>query len=686
MTPKLALRVAIAGSFALAMFAIIFFRLWFLQVLSGDRYLNAATVNRVRTIDVAAPRGEILADNGMVLVGSTKALEVQISAPDLPHSAGGQKAVFRHLAHVVRMSTKPTRCKVISYVNGAIVTTHYRLAPIACDVKQQLSVQPFAAVNIKLVNRDVQYYLAERQDQFRGVQVAQVYVPSYPQGNLAAQLLGTVGRITAQEVKLKSYRGVNPSAVIGQSGLEGEYDRYLRGTDGSAQVQVDALGQPTRRLSTIAPTPGNNLALSLDPSLQRAGQQALAESIATNYGADAGAFVALNPDNGQIYAMGSYPTYEPSIFTKPISQATYERLTSPNSGDPLLNRAIQSAGPTGSTFKAITATAALQSGAWSLGNEFDDTGQFCYSGQCRHNAGNAVDGVLNLVNAIRVSSDDFFYNLGVLTNADPYTHPNGGALDHWAHLYGIGRRTGIDLPGEVPGTLPTPRWRESRNKLEHQCDTATGPFRYTNGGRTSSVRLPGFHRSPKHPPGGCGIADGTNRPWSVGDNENLAVGQGDVQVTPLQLAVAYSALANGGTIVTPHLGLDVQNADGTVLQKINPRPARHIPIDPLYRQTILEGLHDAAQTAGGTSDDVMGSFPKLVYGKTGTAQYTGQPDYAWYVCFVPSWATSKPILVVVHVERGGFGDIGAAPVARQILSQWFFGKPGAYKSGSSATL
>ena len=236
----------------------------------------------------------------------------------------------------------------------------------------------------------------------------------------------------------------------------------------------------------------------------------------------------------------------------------------------------------------------------------------------------------------------------------------------------------------MSGTLPTPRWRASRNKLEAECDNATGPFRYTNGTITSAHMHRGWHRSQKHVPGGCGIADGTNRPWSVGDNENLAVGQGDVQVTPLQLAVAYSAFANGGTIITPHLGLNVQNADGTVLQQIDPAPARHISIDPLYRQTILDGMHDAAQTAGGTSDDVMGNFPEYVYGKTGTAQYTGQPDYAWYACFVT--ATSKPILVVVHVERGGFGDISAAPVARQILSQWFFGKPGIYKSGTSATL
>jgi penicillin-binding protein 2 len=479
-----------------------------------------------------------------------------------------------------------------------------------------------------------------------------------------------VGRITPQEVNNNAYKGVSPNAVIGQSGLEGYYDRYLRGTDGSQRVQVDAFGRATGVESTRNPVAGHDLALSIDAKLQRVGQQALTTSIASNPGATAGSFVAMNPVNGQVYAMGSVPSFDPSVFTKTLSEATYRSLTNPNGGDPLLNRALQSAGPTGSTFKPITATAALQSGAWSTGDTFDDTGQFCFSGQCRHNAGNAVDGSLDLVNALRVSSDDFFYNLGVRTNADPYTHPNGGALDQWAHQFGIGRSTGIDLPGESVGTLPTPRWRTGRNKLEAQCDRATGPFK----------------GKPKHAPGGCGIADGTNRPWSVGDNENLAVGQGDVQATPLQLAVAYSAVANGGTVVRPHIGLDVQNPAGTILQKINPAPARRLPINPFYLATIRQGLRDAASQPGGTSYDVMGTFPEPVYGKTGTAQYNGQPDYSWYACFVPPGQTNKPIVVIVHVERGGFGDVAAAPVARQILSQWFFGKPGAYKSGSSATL
>ncbi|MGH2886287.1 MAG: penicillin-binding transpeptidase domain-containing protein, partial [Solirubrobacteraceae bacterium] len=362
----------------------------------------------------------------------------------------------------------------------------------------------------------------------------------YPFHDLAAQLLGSVAPTNQTELLDTRFAGT-PAATVGQSGLEAYYDSALRS--------------------------GETLKLSLDVPLQVAGQQALQHAIDSNYPANGGAFVAMNPQNGEVYAMGSLPTYDPNVFTKPVAQSTYNSLFGPSSGDPQVNRAYQSAGSTGSAFKPITATAALESGAWTVNDIFDDTGQFCSSGQCRRNAGGAVDGPLDLESAIKVSSDDFFYNLGVLTNSPA---PNGGPLQHWARLYGIGQKTGIDLPDENPGTLPDPAWRAHRNELEAECDSATGPF----------------EGKPKHPPGGCGITDGSNRPWSAGDNESLAVGQGDVQVTPLQLAVAYSAIANGGTIVRPHVGMDVQRANGTVLQPIDPAPAQQLNISPQYLDAI----------------------------------------------------------------------------------------------------
>ncbi len=668
LTPQLALRVAVLGTFALAMFAVIFFRLWFLQVLNGQAYVRQAQVNQVRSITVPAPRGYIYDSGGNVLVDNTKALDVVISPASLPVKLTqlnigslppADEAVYRRLAHVLGISTQRKPCKMDASILGRWYGTLH-LAQIPCAVDQQLVTTPYADVRIKQgVSTDVQFYLAERQDQFPGVQVQQVYVRRYPLGNLASQLFGTVGPLSPQDLSQDRahFKDIPHSDYVGQAGLEYYYNQYLQGKDGTERFQVNAYGDFNGDLPGTSPRAGDALKLSLNIPLQRIGQQALQQSINSNPPSAAGAFVAMNPDNGQIYAMGSLPTFDPNIFTKPVSKAVYDQLNNASSGYPLFNRAIQSVGPTGSTFKAITATAALQSGKWSLGDTYDDTGQFCEGGGlCRRNAGGAAYGVLNLVEAIHVSDDVFFYNLGALLNSQA---PQGGDLQKWARLYGIGRQTGIDLGGEYAGNLPTPAWRSEIDQAETNCE----------------------HK--RHVPS-CGIADG--RPWSVGDNVNLAVGQGDVQVTPLQLAVAYSAIANGGTIVRPHVGAAVENADGTVLQKIDPPPVRRLNIDPANLDAIRQGLNEAAQSPGGTSYDVMGNFPKPVYGKTGTAQYNGQNDYAWYVCFVPDSATNRPILVAVHVEQGGFGDIAAAPVAKEILSQWFFGKPGQYTAGGSKTL
>jgi len=655
LTPQIALRVAVVGSIALAMFAIIFFRLWFLQVLSGDQYLAQASTNQVRTLRIAAPRGEIVDSTGNnILVDSKPSIAVELSPPDLPKNRAARGRLYRRLATVLGLSTQRRRCPVAG--QGVL-----RLAEIPCDVRQQVALLPYADVQVATdVPWQVQAYLAERQDQFPGVNVQQVWLRRYPRNDLAAQLFGTVGRITPQEIHDPRYRGVSQNSVVGQSGLEWYYDRYLRGVDGSERVQVDALGHFTRYLSSTKPVSGNTLKLSLNLQLQQAGQQALAEAIANSPPAPAGAFVAMNPTNGEIYAMGSLPTFNPNVFNgaHPISYAQYNKLFGQAAGYPLLNRAIQSSYPTGSTFKGITATAALQSGAWNLTDTYDDSGQFQDApGVFRHNAGHAVYGVLNITQAIMVSSDDFFYNLGARLNVDV---PKGGALQQWARAFGIGRATGVDLGGENAGLLPSPEWRTKRDAEEVAYER-------------------------KHHVPCCTLSD--KRPWSVGDNENLAVGQGDLEATPLQLAVAYSALENGGNIVRPHVGQEVDDPYGNVLTRINPAPLRRLAIAPQNLDAIRTGLHDAASVPGGTSADVFAGWPQSqfpVYGKTGTAQHDNQADQSWYVCYVPD--SVKPILVAVTVEQGGFGAQAAAPAAREILSQWFFGKRGQFVAGTSKTL
>jgi penicillin-binding protein 2 len=662
LSPQLALRVAVIGSVALAMFAIIFFRLWFLQVLSGDQYLAQASQNRTRDISIPAQRGEILDRNGNLLVDSRSAWAVQIAVPDLPKSANRREAMLRRLAGVLGISTSPVRCHVPQpSAGGKPAVVVERISKIDCLIAQQHAVLPYANVTVqKDVPQPVLWYLSERQSEFPGVLEQQVFVRHYPLGPLAAQLLGTVGPVTAGELTQPRYRGVPRDGIVGQSGIERSYDQYLRGRDGAYRVEVNSLGDFTGYLKQSHPLAGNNLRLSVDLGLQKAGEASLAQSIATNYPSDAGAFVALNPSNGEVLAMGSNPTYDPNIFAKPfISQAEYDRVFGPGTGAPQDNRAISGIYPTGSTFKSITAIAALQSGKWSLGETYDDTGSFHLGAQTRYNAGHVSFGTLDLVKAIQVSSDIFFYNLGALMNVDPVKNPSGGALQDWARRFGIGRPTGIDIAGEEHGILPSPRWRQQNNALELEYER-------------------------KHHVACCTLGD--LRPWSIGDNVSLAVGQGDLEASPLQLAVAYSAIENGGTIVRPHVGLQVEGPDGTVLQKIDPPPARRIQIEPANLDAVRAGLRAAASQPGGTSADVFAGFPAPVYGKTGTAQHANQQDQAWYVCFVPAWHGKPPILVAVTVEQGGFGAVAAAPVARQILSQYFFGNRGPFVAGASRTL
>ncbi|HTW11254.1 MAG TPA: penicillin-binding transpeptidase domain-containing protein, partial [Solirubrobacteraceae bacterium] len=546
MTPQLALRVAIIGTCALVMFAVIFFRLWFLQVLSGSQYVAQAAGNTVRHIPVAAPRGQILSSNGTVMVDSQPVPAIEIATPDLPQPvtaanldhqpATDYVLVYDPLARLLKMSTKPSSCKYTVYTAKGPANHDVQLAPIPCLIAKGLANASYANVTIKTnVSPDVRDYIEERESQFPGVISEQVYLRTYPFGDMAAQVFGTVGPITQAEESQKNFKGAGATDIVGQSGLEYEYNQSLQGTDGFDSVKVNSENQFEGYGRAHQPRPGNNLQLSINLGVEKVGLAALKHSIAVNSPANSGAFVAMDPENGQIYGMGSLPSYNPSLFADGISQSTYDKDFRNNPLAPLLNRAIDSPLPDGSTFKVITATAALQSGIWNAGDVYDDTGEFCFpnSTDCLHNSGEAAYGSVDLERAIQVSDDVFFYHLGYLLNSSPiatWAHAAGGELQKWARLFGIGRPTGVDLPDEASGTLPSPGLMRELWTQERQCDKATGPYA----------------GHPPHPAvlnsegdailsGGCGIAN--TSVWTSGDNVNTAVGQGYDQVTPLQLAV-----------------------------------------------------------------------------------------------------------------------------------------------------
>ena len=650
---------------AFVLFAIVFFRLWYLQVLSGDQYLAQARDNRVRQLSVAAPRGDVVDREGRVLVENRVATVVKLDPESLPLSERNAAANWGQ--QVTARSRRPKGHRgepvpVPKVATPQLAVRFRRLARVVGmsprtiqeRVVRSLALVPYASITVKVdVDVPVRNYLVERSDEFPGVDVERSFLRRYPDGSLAAQLVGTIGEIDPTELKEKRFKGVAAGTVIGKDGIERAYDQYLRGIDGSTKITVDALGRPKGTAQGREPVPGRQLETSLDLGLQQAGEKYLAQIIGQGPGS-AGAFVALDPRDGKVLAMGSNPTFDPAVLSRPISQKTFDRLYGDQFGAPHFNRAIGGAYPTGSIFKPITALAGLDTGVITPQTPINDAGciKVGLADQEYCNAGHEANGTLTLRQAISKSSDVYFYTVGERLN-----NLQGQPLQKWASRMGLDHTTGIDVPGEFGGNVPDRAWRDAINREEARC------------------------RAKKHHP--CGIADGTNRPWTVGDEVNLAVGQGDLQATPLQMAVVYSAIENGGRVVRPHLGVAVEDSGGRLLQRIEPGTARRVRLNPSSLGVIRAGLHEA--TTDGTSADVFKGWPQKqypVFGKTGTAERAGHGDQSWYVCYVPD--PVRPIVVAVTVEDGGFGAEAAAPVARTILSKWY-DQPIKIVAGSSHT-
>jgi penicillin-binding protein 2 len=616
LTPQLALRVAVMGGVALMAFALIFFRLWYLQVLSGDKYRAEANDNRVREIKVQAPRGEIVDRNGKVLVNNRTGLAVRVTPDKLPDDGVERGRLYERLGRVLDLPA----------------------ARIQRSVDRQLRVLPYSPATVKQdVPSQLVYYLFEHQEDFPGVTVEQVFLREYPHHQVGAHLFGTVGEITKAQKADDRYRGVGLGDRVGQSGIEYQYDRFLRGRNGASRVQVDALGNLRGQLRNVRPQQGRQLRLSVDLDVQKAGQRAI--------GNRPGGFVAMNVNDGEVLALGSSPSFDPNQFSKAITPAAYKRLTSKQNGEPIVNRAIQSAYPTGSTFKLITASASLMGGLITPETVQYDPGFLKVGAQTFKNAGNAVNGAVALRKALSVSSDVFFYRLGQEANGKG----DGLLIQKWARRLGLGRKTGIDLPGEAKGLVPSPSYRNRGFAAYQRCAKKRKP----------TPQQIAF--------GECGFLD---RPWSVGDNVNLSVGQGDLAADPLQMAVAYASAANGGKIVRPRLGQRIEDSSGRPLQELETPPKRDSGVRPEFRQAILDGLRSAASDPGGTSEPVFKGFKIPVAGKTGTAEKGGgRADQSWYVALAPY--PSPKYVVAVTIEGGGFGAEAAAPAAREIIAQLF---------------
>jgi len=632
LTPQMALRVAILGFVALAVFAVLFLRLWALQVLSGSKYRAEANTNRVRTIPVEAPRGLIVDRTGKhVLVGNVFGTSLELWPSDLPRA---KQARVDELIALSKAAGIP-------------------VSEIVADIRKSAGDPLTPVVLRRGIHQDQIFYLKERSADFPGIQLVDSPLRTYPYKSLLAQVLGYVGPINQQQLKPAEKEGYKPQDVIGQAGIEQSYDRYLKGKDGSDQLTVDSLGRPTSPIKPdVIPNPGNTLRLTIDLGVQRAAERALRDQIraarvAGETYADGGAIVALDPRTGAVLAMASNPTYQPSVFVSrdPAKLAPLQQQkVAAAKNFPGLNRAIDGFYPPGSTWKPVTALAAMEEGILSPTESLDCTPDFPYYGQLFRNWDPYSDQPMELTQALAESCDTYFYRVGARFYS--LASNRGPTLQLWAERFGFGADTGIDIGPENPGLVPTPDWR---------CRHFGGPP--------------------------CrGYVD---RIWKPGYEVQLAIGQGDLEVTPLQMARFYAMIANGGQLVTPHIAQDVEKptsdtSSPTVLRELATQQATPSGVDPTYLEAVREGLYAGTHSVNGTSYGVFGQFPVAIAGKTGTAEkdvtVPGYPNplklnQSWWCGYGPF--DDPSIVVCAVIENGGHGGTAAAPAALQVFEAYF---------------
>jgi penicillin-binding protein 2 len=602
----------------LAVFAVLFLRLWALQILSGSQYLDAARNNQLRTLRVQAPRGAILDRNGVLLVGNTAGRSVQIWPADLPKK--GRYQLLQRLSRIVDVP----------------------VADMAREIAKRKN-DPLTPVIVKRrIERDQVIYLEEHGREFPGVRVAESYLRHYPFQTLAAQLLGHVGEASPKQ--LARNRELRLGDEIGQGGVESSYDEFLRGSAGLTRLRVDSLGRPRSGLEPEAqPQPGHTIRLTLDVKLQRAAERALRYGIDLarendEWAADGGAVVALDPRDGQVLALASNPTFKPSVYVEGTDRQKLAKLVNPararEENYPGLNRALAGLYPPGSTWKPVTALAAMEEHELSPYSSLPCTPTYEAYDQVFRNWNPTQSAMMTLPTAIAASCDTYFYEIGKRFFDLP--PERGHPQQAWASQFGFGAPTGIDLGPEAEGLLPTPEWRLERYEAE------------------------------------------IDRIWKPGYSIQLAIGQGDLLVTPLQMARFYAMIANGGRLVTPYVVADAetpgQNGEAVVRQRLAPPAAQRIDVDPGALAAVREGLLQATHFPLGTSAWVFDSFPLPVAGKTGTAEkwsseYQRFFDQSWWCGYAP--ADDPELVVCALIENGGHGSSAAAPVALKVFERHF---------------
>lgn len=672
MSERSQLRLFVLRVLVVTLLATLFGRLWFLQVYAGDHYDRAASANRIREVVEPAPRGEVYDARGVALVRNRTALVVSVSRSTLLRQSDDGKAVLDRLAAVIGRPAE-VLAKQITPCGPTVEPPCWRGSPY-----QPVPVQEYDASDRDGVLRVLK--IEEHREDFPGVTAEFAAVRDYPGGQLAAHLLGYLGPISPAETGELEYAGLQPTALVGRAGVEATYDKALRGVDGGSQLLVDHVGTVTGTQGQTAPVPGDKLVLSIDSKVQQVAEDALrgaidkARTSRSRAGdllqADSGSIVVMEAKTGRVVAMASYPSYDPSVFVGGASSTEYAELVDQARGAPLIFRAIQGAYAPASTFKVISAAAAVASGDYPLRGRYPCPGVYRPTGQ--RNFDSATLGTIDLRTALVKSCDTVFYKFGYEQwqrdgGNRPVAEPRDPIIG-MAQAFGLGERTGVDLPSERRGTIADRAYKQAfwQDTKDNRCKGAVNPALSDERRRANKE-----------------FCQDGNR-FRGGDATNVAIGQGDTLVTPLQLATVYAAIANGGKVLEPHVGRALLSPAG-VGREIAPVVRGTVPVPADVLAFIKEALSGVTQP-GGTASRAFVGAPVAVAGKTGTGEVANKQDTSWFASFAPA---SDPELVVVGmVSQAGTGSTVAAPMVREVYDGIYggSGRPAALPGGRLPTL
>lgn len=647
-------------------FAILVVQLWSLQVVQGENYRELADANRFRLTQVPASRGIIYDRNGELLVRNLPVYNVVVIPAYLPDDATAEARIFARLSELLNLPITTQIEPVAGYNNGyfhAVAHHQYNrhlqrqiISPrsrryvneplgIRDAVNQNRTFAPFLPVTIATgVDPVVVSKIEEERIDLPGVLIDISPSREYLYGELTSHMLGYTGPIPAEQFERYDLLGYDLVDTIGLAGLELEYEDWLRGIKGLESIEVDVTGQKIRTVSqNIAVRPGHNLRLSIDLGLQEATAKALQEQL-NEVDSKQGVAIAMNPQNGEILAMVSLPSYDNNLFSRGIT-ARELSLLSEDRWAPLVDHAIAGLYPPGSIFKIIPASGALQAGTVTLETTFFDEGVLYLPNRfepdnldlaqpfyCWLRTGH---GEVNIISGLAWSCNVFFYHVG--GGYDPIGYEGLGLerMAQYAEMFGLGRISGIDLPGELDGLVPNQKW-----KRINYAET-----------------------------------------WLTGDTYNMAIGQGFILATPLQMLNAYAAIANGGTLYRPHLVKEILDADGNLVKVVEPEVMDRLELGPESLGLVRTGLHAVINWENGTAHETFDVPGIDASGKTGTAEFCDEypqcldregrvkTSHAWFASYAPTY--NPEIVTLVFIYGGDEGSAEAVPVTNKILRHFF---------------